>query len=320
MKNLYPFKGLFFLFLVAFLSSCGPVVSFFNIDERIPARYPVNFEEKTISVFVSVYDDLSAEPFLFRNDSTQMSNMANSIASVVEKNLALDQGAVYVFNHFPVTDRSYDMEYIQNLAFQSNSDIVVLLDTLHVAKPQVLNGNKSNLTREFQSNYLYAPIRSVLNVYDGISADRLVRIDQTDTVYWEILSRVDVAESAMRVRAIQSMTNVSTTLGSDIADLLFPSWRPKEKYLYYYETSSWRRAVDFANEFKWREAMDIWLEYSTHPDIQKAAVAAFNLAVACELTDRPELALEWVNRSIKSYPLRGVMSYKQSLIEKLEKR
>ncbi len=320
MKNFYPLKGLLFLILIAFMTSCGPVVTFFNIEERTPARYNIDFNDKTISVFVSVYEDLPDEPFIFRNDSSHMSNMASSIAAVIEKNLAIDQGAVYVFNHFPSGDANYEMEYIQNLASSSNSDIVIIVDTLHVTKPRVLNDGDRAVYNNYRSNYLYAPVRSVINIYDGITADRVVRIDQSDTIYWEILSRNETMEAAIRIRAAQSLTKVSATLGEDIANLLFPSWIPKEKYLYYFETPDWRKAVDYSAEFKWREAMEIWLGYVESEDRIKAAVAAFNLAVACELTDRPELALEWVNRSIKSYTLQGVMSYKQNLIEKLEKR
>ncbi|PKP00301.1 MAG: hypothetical protein CVU13_01990 [Bacteroidetes bacterium HGW-Bacteroidetes-8] len=320
MKTLYPVKGLIFLVFVIILSSCGPAVQFFNIDERVAPLHPVNFDNRSISVYVSIYGGEVDENLLFKNDSAQMSNLATGIASSLEKNLLLDEGAVYVFNHYPESGFKYNMEYIQSLSAASNSDVLVVVDTLVVGRTQIMNDLKSPVTQSYRSNYVFAPIRTVINVFDGITAERLGRIDQKDTVYWEILSRSDARENAIKYKAVESMLVVATTLGEDIVTTMFPQWKTVGKYLYVYPVSTWQKAYEYSLEFKWREAMEIWLEEISHQDAIRAASAAYNIALACELTDRLELAIEWIDVSIKKFRLQGVSSYKQSLIEKLEKR
>ncbi|MDP3437746.1 MAG: DUF6340 family protein [Bacteroidales bacterium] len=320
MKTLYPIKGLIFLVSIIFLSSCGPTVHFFNIDERVAPLHPVNFDNRSISVYVSIDSGLPAESLLFKNDSAQMSNLATGIAASLEKNLILDEGAVYVFNHYPGSEFKYSMEYIQSLSAASNSDVLVVVDTLLVGKTQIMNDLKSPVSQSYRSNYVFAPIRTVINVFDGITAQRLGRIDQKDTVYWEILSRSDARDNAIKYKAVESMLIVATTLGEDIITTMFPQWKTVRKSLYIYPVSSWQKAYEYSLEFKWREAMDIWLEETSHQDAIRAASAAYNIAVACELTDRLELAIEWIDASIKKFRLQGVLNYKQSLIKKLEKR
>ncbi len=320
MKTLYPIKGLIFLVSVIFLSSCGPAIQFFNIDERVAPLHPVNFENRSISVYVSISGGETDENLLFKNDSAQMSNLATGIASSLEKNLNLDEGAVYVFNHYPAKGFKYNMEYIQSLSAASNSDILVVVDTLMVGKTQVMSDLKSPVDQPYRSNYVFAPIRTVINVFDGVTSERLGRVDQIDTVIWEILSRNDARDNAIKYKALKSMLIVATTLGEDVVTNMFPQWKTVGKYLYVYPVSSWQKAYEFSLEFKWREAMDIWLEEISHQDAIRAASAAYNIALACELTDRVELAIEWIDVSINKFRLQGVLSYKQSLIEKLEKR
>ncbi|PKP06265.1 MAG: hypothetical protein CVU10_01495 [Bacteroidetes bacterium HGW-Bacteroidetes-5] len=320
MKTIYPIKGLILLVSVIILSSCGPAIQLFNIDERVAPIHPVNFDNRSISVYVTMDSGEEGENMLFKNDSAQMSNLATGIASSLEKNLLLDEGAVYVFNHYPGGGFKYNMEYIHSLSAASNSDILVLVDTLMVGKTQIMNDLKSPITQSYRSNYVFAPIRTVINVFDGITAERLSRIDQKDTVYWEILSRSDARDNAIKYKAVESMLNVATTLGEDIVTMMFPQWQTVGKYLYIYPVSSWQKAYEYSLEFKWREAMDIWLEETSHHDAIRAASAAYNIAVACELTDRLELAIEWVDVSIKKFRSQSVLRYKQSLIKKLEKR
>ena len=54
MKRIFNFKWVTLSILIWVLTGCGPTVRFFNIDEKIPAQYPVNFDNKSITVFISL--------------------------------------------------------------------------------------------------------------------------------------------------------------------------------------------------------------------------------------------------------------------------
>lgn len=320
MKRFFNFKWVALSILIWVLTGCGPTVRFFNIDEKIPAQYPVNFDNKSITVFISLSKRELSEKQMFLNDSLQMLNLGTAIASSLEKQLYLDEGGVFVFNHYPDTDFKYDSGYLMSLANKSNSDIIITIDTLEVLRTTILNNVTAGNASKYRASYLLAPIRTVVNVYDGITTERIQRIDLRDTVYWEILSRNDVKDAAVKYKAAESMKNVSSTLGEDIAAKMFPEWVTIQRSLFTLPGPGWSKAYKLSTEFKWKEAMDIWLEEIKVKDPVVSSVAAYNIAVACELTDRIELAVKWVDVSIKYYKLPGIQSYKLKLLAKLEKR
>ncbi len=310
-----------FLMLVI-VASCGPLLETLVVESRVDPLYPVNFDNKSISVFVSVTDSINGNDtiYLFKNDTSHMVRMAEGVATAIERNLAMDAGAIYVFKHYPDIDQEIDMGYIQNLSFISNSDIVVILDTMYVTYPDIFQNVGPSSGALYGSSFIFTSVRSVLNVYDGLTAQKLAEINKVDTVYWEVLSRRDLDYSSVLNRVRQSLPEVTAAIASEVVSTMFPAWEEQQRYLYVYETRTWERAYNHAFNFRWTEAMDIWMSETRNSDPQRVAAAAFNLAVACELTDRLDLAMEWIDLSLKSYNLKGALSYKQFLSEKLEKR
>ncbi|HCT93793.1 MAG: hypothetical protein A2X19_05655 [Bacteroidetes bacterium GWE2_39_28] len=301
------------------LSACGPVTEIINVEARIPAEIPIDFSGKAVAVFTSVRNSEPNDSMFFYNDSTLMLHMATGIASAIEKNLAIDEGGVYVFKHFPDDSTEYDMPYIHSLSFSSNSDIIIIVDSVQVGNVGIINGVTYNSAGEFKTSYIYAPYQSIIKAYDAISTDRLAYINQRDTVFWEIISRNDLRPEAMAIRARQSMPSVSQSIGAEVVKALFPAWQEQKRTLYYFPFRPWVNAIDNAREFRWREAMEFWLKQTKDKDPVKAAAAAYNVAIACELTDRHELALQWAEFSLKVFKLPGVSEYKQLLTDKLEK-
>lgn len=320
MKNrLHIIKSALLLIIIVSLYSCGPVVNVLNIESRIPAKYPIDLKDKSISIFVSIDTSNNIGNYLHQNDSLRMVAVATGIAKELEYKLTLDEGAVFIFNHYPSNKRVYDMEYIQNLSFLSNSDIVVILDSLEIGVPKLVDNIARSSRDQYGSYFIYAPISTDTKIYDGTSANLLARINQIDTVYWELYSRNDIREAAMIQSVNNSTESIAQNIGQEIVKKMFPSWIEQQRSLFVYSNSIWNKAYDFAAQFMWQDAMDLWLKQTTDPDNIKVAAAAFNMAVACELTDRLDLALEWIELSYKSYPfLPGVVSYKQFLKEKIE--
>ncbi|NTV19427.1 MAG: hypothetical protein HGA83_08365, partial [Bacteroidales bacterium] len=83
-----------------------------------------------------------------------------------------------------------------------------------------------------------------------------------------------------------------------------------------YENSAWRKAHSLAMNFQWKEAIDIWMEDASSPDNVKASCAAFNIAVACEMLEKYDLAIEWLDYAKKRYPITGLEELKSFLNNK----
>ena len=317
-KGTHFIKYLLPTVVTVLLWSCGPVARVLDVEGSAPASYPVNLNNKSISVFFSTGDHLSSSGDIISvNDSSFMGGMAGGIASKIEEELYLEEGAVFVFSHYPVTN-DYEPGYIRELSFISNSDIIILLDSLVIGKPVYRSENAGGVSNGLMMSYAYAPIKSISKVYDGVSAQKIAQIEKSDTAYWEVVSRGDLRYESMAARVITSMPAIVPTLGENIASEFFPRWFEMKRQIYTFPGKAWEDAYYYATSFLWSEAMEIWLRLSEENEAVKVAAAAFNMAVACELTDRPKLALQWAQVSEKSYVLPGILSYKIYLTEKLE--
>ncbi|MDD3274039.1 MAG: DUF6340 family protein, partial [Bacteroidales bacterium] len=121
-------------------------------------------------------------------------------------------------------------------------------------------------------------------------------------------------------RLYSSMYDISKKLGSSFSSRFFDEWIPVERYLYTFNSSPWADAFRLSQEFKWKEALDIWMTLTDEATPVKRASAAFNIAVALEMMEQYDLAFEWLNVAESNYLLKGIPGYKSILEEKIEKR
>jgi len=95
-----------------------------------------------------------------------------------------------------------------------------------------------------------------------------------------------------------------------------PYWVAENRAWYISGDPLLRKAATMANEGKWEEASEIWRKLAYSPKVPIASRASFNLALAAEMMDKFDLALEWVNRSIEL----GLSYYPKYYKEVIEKR
>jgi len=139
---------------------------------------------------------------------------------------------------------------------------------------------------------------------------------QMDTLYWDGIGeyQYEVAEQLPDIDdAInQSCYYAGVKYGERIAQI----WTTKNRYLISCENSDFKKALDFVNQNKWTEAIELWEKYTNGKTNRLAAFASYNLAVSNEAFDNIDLALEWAS---KAYLMK-----KESLFENyiriLEKR
>ena len=319
----------FFIVLIGILAafliqSCGPVVEFFNIDQRIPAEFQVDLIDRNISVFSStdaLKDSAIVDKEYFVSDSIIMLNMALGLAEGLESNLKLDTGKIKVFNQTG-SDRSEldNPSYIKTLSLNSAADLLFVIEHLDMGTMQLYK-----LTGEVPEGsagilYVSLPFKMEVGLYDGFSGLPVFRREVADTIYWEVISRMDLKDEVVASRLYSSMYDISKKLGSSFSSRFFDEWIPVERYLYTFNSSPWADAFRLSQEFKWKEALDIWMTLTEEATPVKRASAAFNIAVALEMMEQYDLAFEWLNVAESNYLLKGIPGYKSILEERIEKR
>ena len=291
--------------------SCSLSLYELAIDIREPAVIPVDFEDKSVAIYIASDEEGNA------SDSLIKVNFASGIASGLESDLKLSEDAVYIYNHYPEKDFVVSMEYIQSLSRQADSDIVILVDSVSVSDFLRLENVVMGSNHEMQ--YMYASFNSKISMYDGITAEAIAEINQKDTVYWEVLTKSDLTSASSIGRVINM---VAPRVGRDVAARFFPSWVTEYRYLFVFDSSLWKTAYDHAQLFEWDKAIGIWLIELKNNNKYKVACAAVNIAVGCEMTGRPDLALEWLATAEKIYDPQklGLNNYKLRLKQEIEKR
>ena len=71
--------------------------------------------------------------------------------------------------------------------------------------------------------------------------------------------------------------------------------------------------VNKAMDFNWCEAIKLWMPLTKSESPKKAAFAAYNIAVACEMSGNLALAKEWINFSLNKHKFQYAIDYSNSL-------
>jgi len=93
------------------------------------------------------------------------------------------------------------------------------------------------------------------------------------------------------------LKNAAEYLGQSFASKLIPSWMPVERMYYKSGNIEMLKAEKLALHNDWLKAAEIWNRMTTNKNDVMAAKAKFNMALACEIEGKPDLAIEWLIRS-----------------------
>ena len=80
-------------------------------------------------------------------------------------------------------------------------------------------------------------------------------------------------------------------------------WKREQYSLYYFEGDAWYSALEKAENFNWKPAMDFWMGQLESGNVLKRACAAYNLSTACYLLGDYKLASEWLDQTDKEADL-----------------
>ena len=84
----------------------------------------------------------------------------------------------------------------------------------------------------------------------------------------------------------------------------------------YDDAPEWEEAYELAADFRWTEAIDKWMEVVESRNPKKSAFAAYNIAIGCEMVERFDLALKWLDYSLEIYPIKEVKLFREYIKEK----
>jgi len=284
------------------ICSCAPGVQLIDVEKRLAPSHPVELSNKSIAVF-SALDG--------KSDSTLISDLAQGIATSLEKRLSREDGSIFAFNVRLDSTTVMDDEFIKDLSVRSNSDLVFILSSVKLNDAGIYLNKVPSL--DYHATYVQLPFNLLLDVFDGVTAVKQTSVSMKDTLVWEIVSRNQLKESVLNVKLKEAFSGAASDIGESVTINFFESWKKDSRALYYFLGQKWEESITAARDFNWEKASRIWLEAVGSSNKHISACAAYNLAVVCELQDRKDLALKWLDYAKKRYPLTLVEGYETFL-------
>ena len=275
------------------LQSCDPQAFSMNVEMRYPSSSGMSIDGKSVAV-VYLNEDSS-------KDSVFNECLANGFASAIEKNYFNGAEAVNLYKMPKVGGGVYsNADTLINLIVDTGCDIVFLFDAPEFGNVQI----KEQKTSTSGTYYpVSVPVAIKLYGFDSLSGSDTVRV-WTGT---RMLS-ANMEASLGRQAAADSLWNrigsSAENLGEVSARTFAPVWKEETYTFIYYESpEAWLTAAQYASDYKWNEAMKVWISLLDTNNPMKRSCAEYNIATACFLMGDNELALKWLNSSDEDYPI-----------------
>lgn len=275
------------------LQSCDPQAFSMNVEMRYPSSSGMSIDGKSVAV-VYLNEDSA-------KDSVFNECLANGFASAIEKNYFNGAEAVNLYKMPKVVGGVYsNADTLINLIVDTGCDIVFLFDAPEFGNVQI----KEQKTSTSGTYYpVSVPVAVKLYGFDSLSGSDTVRV-WTGT---RMLS-ANMEASLGRQAAADSLWNrigsSAENLGEVSARTFAPVWKEETYTFIYYESpEAWLAAAQYASDYKWNEAMKVWISLLDTNNTMKRSCAEYNIATACFLMGDNELSLKWLNSSDEDYPI-----------------
>jgi hypothetical protein len=196
--------------------------------------------------------------------STFNAGMASSFASSIEKDLGMQEGSVVVYR-MP-KDKSTDYsskDSMLALIADTDADVVFLFDEVKLGQ------------QEASTTAVMVPFTMTLYCFDGMDKSEEVRVFTGS-------SRAYIDGSDAGITVAQSFKI---------------RWKTEPYSLAYYDNEKWYKALDKAEAYDWKGAIDQWFTRLDTNDLMRRACAEYNIAVACYMLGDYALAQQWLDRS-----------------------
>ena len=198
------------------------------------------------------------------------------------------------------------------------------LDALAVMHLFVLSDSlERQLMYEFATTtfyFIYEVNAKVLwRIYHPAERDVFSEYTYEEEFIWESASEEEHQAIRNLVDLDRAYRSSAYWSGNDIGHLMFPYWEETESIYYGKGSRNFRKASDHVEQNQWEKAIELWTNSFRSTNKELARRAAFNIAFACEMLGKIDLAIEWLQRAQDIQYNRRASEYLETLQERKEK-
>ena len=274
--------------------SCAPSKHAIHVEMRHPSKSGVDIMGMNVSVVYLENDDKTATGF--------NASMADGFAYTLEQDYGYPLGTIGVYRMRHVEGGNYaSKDSLFNILMDTGADLVFLFDTVDFGALTVGGPSKVSYSTSPDSSYVSVGMASFtmkMYCFDGMDEkERVQAFGGTSIARPEVFSNGKIDGTIANLRARQALPAVGWDAGVIVAESFKSQWKHEQYAVVYFDTKPWYDALEKAEQYDWKGAMDIWIGLLDSKDILKRSCAAFNISVACYMLGDYALASEWLDRS-----------------------
>ena len=285
-----------------------------HLEMRYPSKSGMELAGKNVSI---VYMENGST----LNDGFN-SNMAETMASVIETDYGLGEGSIGIYRMSRVEGDYSSKDTLTNLLMDTGADLVFLLDTVKFGSVSIggpskvtaaaLNKNAGSQVKNSgripkDSSYVNIasmPFSLSMYAYDSMGKEDEVKLFGGTTVAQaSIYSDGKKSTEELTAMAYRTLPDEGNEAGELVGASFKSQWKVEEFSVAYYDSAKWMDALLKADQLDWKGAMDIWFDLLDSMDIMKRACASYNIALSCYMLGDYRLAEEWLDLSDKETSL-----------------
>ena len=274
--------------------SCGPSRHVVQVEMRYPSKAGIDLAGKNVSIVYLSNGDKTSDDF--------SCHMADGFAYALEEEYGTGEGSVAIFR-MPRTDGSNyaDKDTLFNLLMDTGSDVVFLIDTVKLGTMKVDGTTRVAAAASRDSSYIsvaHMPFTMKMYSFDAMDKTATVRnYGGSSEAQPIVYSDGNDSSSQQYAKARASLPSAAWDVGKEISESFKSQWKHEQYTLTYFDSEKWYLALDRAEAYDWKGAMDIWMELLKTNDLMKRSCAEYNIAVACYMLGDYGLASEWLDLS-----------------------
>jgi hypothetical protein len=208
---------------------------------------------------------------------------------------------------------------VEKISQEENADLLISLEYIKVT-PQVVSYPYWNGAMNAYYGSLTFRVYAYWRIYDlharKVVADYLFR----DTLTWENHDFIPVTIGNQLPGFFSSASYCGYLTGEEYAKKIAPSWMDEERLYFHTGSKEMRSAAEFASKNLWLDAAAHWQRVLQNPKVKPAiaAKAAYNMAVANEMSGNFDIALDWLDKSAQFYSLPEEPWYRKILMLRIK--
>jgi len=206
------------------------------------------------------------------------------------------------------------LEELNVLALKTDADAAVVLENYQTTYTDPIK-------LIFDENYGYygslvIENTSLWRVYKLKTGEKIDEYLLCDTLFFDAAGNTFEEAYSNFPKIDNAISQTCYILGQKYGKRIANTWQIEKRTLFNCEKPDFNEASKLAKNGQWEKALLLWKKYINHKNRRLASLACYNIAVACEVMDNIDAALDWAAKSYFTYPNVWATKY----ISVLEKR